>query len=375
MAPQTMKEVHVSEDLQTKLYDSPIPEVPEGHLLIKIEVASSNPKDWKIPTLLNSHIPKELHRTPDNSGDDMAGTIVALGSNLKGNWHIGDRVAGFHVMVTVGGAYAEYGVIPEWTTLYLGTDPDQGGNGLRYEEAVTCTLAMYTAAVGLYQVFNYRAPWERKTENDPRAGPIVIWGGSTAVGAFAIKFLKASGAGPIITTVGKSRDFVAGLLDESKGDVIVDYRQEDAVGQIKKIIKERGLKIDKVFDCVSEGDCQILAGSIFEKEDNGHLAIVLPPDSRIPEGQKFTQVSVGSVHPQMGLDGWGGFKPGAQEDKEFARCLSTWVQTALKEGRFKGHPTRVIPGGLNGVGEGLRQLKEGKVNAEKLVYIIKDTFQ
>lgn len=257
--------------------------------------------------------------------------------------------------------------------MYLGSDPAEGGDGIAYEEAVTCTLAMYTAVVGLYSVFGFRFPWEPKRESDPRAGPLVIWGGSTAVGAFAIKFLKASGAGPIITTVGKSRDFVAGLLDESKGDVIVDYRQADAVDQIKKIIKERGLNIDKVFDCVSENDCQVLAGSIFEKGQGGHLAVVLTPDERIQEGLKVTQVSVGAIHFGLGLAALLGKQ--TQEDKEMARAMSAWVTSALREGRFKGHPTRVIPGGLNGVGEGLRQLRDGKVNAEKLVYRIADTFQ
>jgi NADPH2:quinone reductase len=56
-----------------------------------------------------------------NSGDDIAGTVHALGKDAEktGEFHIGDRVAAFHPMLTPGGAYAEYAVAPEHTVFHL----------------------------------------------------------------------------------------------------------------------------------------------------------------------------------------------------------------------------------------------------------------
>jgi NADPH2:quinone reductase len=56
-----------------------------------------------------------------NSGDDIAGTVHDLGENVlaSGEFHIGDRVAAFHPMLSPGGAYAEYAIAPQSTILKL----------------------------------------------------------------------------------------------------------------------------------------------------------------------------------------------------------------------------------------------------------------
>ena len=81
----------------------PIPGPDE--VLVKVVAAGSNPKDWTHPTALNLHI---------NSGDDIAGTVHALGSSVEacGRFTKGDRVAAFHRIGTPGGAY---GKIPQPT--------------------------------------------------------------------------------------------------------------------------------------------------------------------------------------------------------------------------------------------------------------------
>lgn len=59
-----------------------------------------------------------------NSGDDIAGTVYALGKDAEatGEFHIGDRVAAFHPMLTPGGAYAEYAVAPAHTVFHVPTN-------------------------------------------------------------------------------------------------------------------------------------------------------------------------------------------------------------------------------------------------------------
>lgn len=59
-----------------------------------------------------------------NSGDDIAGTVHVLGKDAEatGEFHIGDRVAAFHPMLTPGGAYAEYAVAPAHTVFHLSSN-------------------------------------------------------------------------------------------------------------------------------------------------------------------------------------------------------------------------------------------------------------
>lgn len=44
-----------------------------------------------------------------------------------------------------------------------------------------------------------------------------------------------------------------------------------------------------------------------------------------------------------------------------------------EEGKWKPHPTRVGSGGLIGVLGGMKEMKEGKVSGEKLVYLVDET--
>ena len=56
-----------------------------------------------------------------NSGDDMAGFVHSLGSDVEasGEFRIGDRVAAMHRMLEPGGVYAEYAVAPAHTVFII----------------------------------------------------------------------------------------------------------------------------------------------------------------------------------------------------------------------------------------------------------------
>jgi NADPH:quinone reductase-like Zn-dependent oxidoreductase len=56
-----------------------------------------------------------------NSGDDIAGVIHSLGSNVQrtNEFRIGDKVAAFHPMMAPHGAFAEYAVAPQHTVLKI----------------------------------------------------------------------------------------------------------------------------------------------------------------------------------------------------------------------------------------------------------------
>ncbi|EAU38810.1 conserved hypothetical protein [Aspergillus terreus NIH2624] len=80
-----------------------------------------------------------------------------------------------------------------------------------------------TSAVALYQHLRLPVPWQPATS----PLPLVIYGGASAVGAYAIQLARRSNIHPIIAVAGRGIPFVEGLLDRSKGDSVIDYRQGD----------------------------------------------------------------------------------------------------------------------------------------------------
>lgn len=62
--------------------------------------------------------------------------------------------------------------------------------------------------------------------------------------------------------------------------------------------------------------------------------------------------------------------PAKPEDFEFAKMFWDLATKLITSQQITVHPTKVGTGGLEGVLDGLEQLKEGKVSGVKLVYRI-----
>ncbi|KAK7186669.1 hypothetical protein DPSP01_001025 [Paraphaeosphaeria sporulosa] len=335
----TMKEAIVSKGPSVKIVDSPIPEPGPEQVVIQVVVSGSNPKDWKLPEWLGQTA---------NTGDDIAGIVHSVGENV---WEFkkGDRVASFHEMVTSGGSFAEYAVGWQHTTFHI---PKKTS----FEDAATLPLAAMTAAIGLHVRLGLDAPWVPNSKNSET--PLVVYGGASAVGAYAIKLARKANIHPIIAVAGRGIPFVEKLLDPSKGDAIVDYRKGDdaVVSGIKDALK--GKKLYYAFDAVSEHNSYTNIVQVLEKD--GHITLVLPGKKYegIPETVHMTITSVGEAH---------------KGDKEFAYIFFRYIARGLDEGWFTPHPAEVVKGGLEGVEKALTDLKEGNASAVKYVFRIADT--
>ena len=109
-----MKEVLISVDSSTKalkaaIHDAPIPTPGPGQVVVRNVVVGTNPKDWKYPVVALMMAKGDPAKAPKplNTGDDVAGYVHALGDGVT-EFHVGDRVAAFHTMRTLHGAFAEY---------------------------------------------------------------------------------------------------------------------------------------------------------------------------------------------------------------------------------------------------------------------------
>lgn len=321
------------------IVDSPIPEPNADQILVKIVVSGSNPKDWKVPAWYNNNI---------NQGDDMAGIVEKVGANVS-EFKAGDRVAGMNEMQTPGGSYAEYGLLPAHTAFHI-------PKNVSFEEAAAIPLAALTSALGLYQRLGLPHPWQPATEPIP----LVIYGAASAVGAYAIHLARRSNIHPLICVAGKSADYVETLIDRSKGDTIVDYRDGDeaVVEGLKKGLN--GKQLFHAFDAVSEKGSYANLFKVLEPKGS-KITFVLPVDDKsIPEGVQAKGTVVSDVHK-------------GETGTDFGFVMMRYIARGLEQGWFKPQPQVVVPGGLGGVQGALENLKAGKANAVKYVFRIADT--
>ncbi|TQN74600.1 Trans-enoyl reductase fsr4 [Colletotrichum shisoi] len=356
-----MKEAIVHQGPRVEIVDSPIPIPGPGQVLIRVVVAGSNPKDIKTTFWL----------PPSNTGDDVAGYIESVGEGVV-EFRRNDRVAAFHEMFTPHGAFAEYAIAWAYTTFLL---PESTS----FEEAATIPLASLTAALGLYG--DLRLPYPRTTPSDedyPDSGPLVVYGAGTAVGAFAVQFASRGGVHPIICVAGQSKHHVESLLDRSKGDVVIDYRDglEAVQDGIRKALN--GKELLHVFDAVSDHGSDKIVGPLIHP-GKGRLTMNLlkqgvkgpkEPGVVFPEGYVATPLEGVADGVDAYWMGVGSIHNGA---KHFGYIMSRYISLGLQERWFKPHPHVLIPGGLKGVGVGLTKLLEGRAHGEKYVYRVVDT--
>jgi NADPH:quinone reductase len=221
---------------------------------------------------------------PMNQGDDIAGIISEVGSDVI-EYKPGDRVGAFHRMLTPGGSYAEYAVAPATTTFHL---PEN----ISFEEAATLPLSGMTACLALYQHLKLPLPWDPVVA--PKTLPVLIYGGASAVGAYALQFAKLSGLSPIITVAGNGQDFVRSL---NVADHIIDYRHEDVPLRIKEVLQGKPLR--HAFDAISHhGTWEHILKAMGPNPTGCQLNMVDPPNPlpEWPTGLTFTRTYVASAY-------------------------------------------------------------------------------
>jgi len=288
-----------------------------------------------------------------NSGDDVAGIVEKVGSSVF-DVKPGDRVAAFHRMGYPGGSFAEYCVAPSATTFFLPPS-------VSFEDGATLPLPFMTAALGIYQYLQFPLP------NIPgvKDMPVVIYGGATTVGGYALQFAKLSQLNPIIAVAGHGIDHVKSL---GAATHIVDYRKGDVSQQI--LAAAGGKKLTRVLDIIcGHGSYEHLSKAVLESTngEGGHINMLDPPSADVwspPRGIRLTRTFVASAYGEK--HDWI-TEEQAKDDADFAYFFYRYLSRLLADGRIKTPPVHILPGGLDTVVAGLTALKGGKVSGKKLV--------
>ncbi|KAH7354688.1 chaperonin 10-like protein [Rhexocercosporidium sp. MPI-PUGE-AT-0058] len=353
-----MKEVINYIGPRVEIIDSPIPEPNDDQVLVKVIISGMNPKDWKAPELAQMYstprVPYTNSRDGLNQGGDMSGIVKKVGANVV-EFKPGDRVAAFHEMSTPQGSYAEYAIAWSHTTFHP-------PNHISFEEAATIPLAALTTAVVLYHELALPCPWTPATTSIP----LVIYGGSTAVGSFAIKLAQSGNIHPIITIAGKGSHYLETLIDRSKGDTIIFYREgiEAVTLKIQEALKLTGYH--EVQHAIDTANVQTSADTLKAvAAPGGHIIFTYPNEFDVSPVVK-SQPTVGMVHDQLRIQSVG-------DATELGYIFSRYFTRAVQQGTFSGHSYEVREEGLEGVEQALKDLKEGKAGATKYVVRIADT--
>lgn len=211
-----------------------------------------------------------------------------------------------------------------------------------------------TAALGLHIRLGLPMPFIPAAEPIP----LVIYGGASAVGAYAIKLASHAGIHPIIAVAGRGIPFVETLIDRSKGDTIVDYRGGDAA--VVQGLKDAlgGTPLHHAFDATSDHNSYVNIAKVLDPQ--GKMTLVLPGKQYegVPETVQKSMTSVGEAH---------------KGNKDFAYVWFRYMARGLDEGWFMPHPCEVVKGGLEGLEGALTNLREGRASAVKYVFRIGET--
>ncbi|KAF9630187.1 Alcohol dehydrogenase superfamily zinc-containing [Lasiodiplodia theobromae] len=346
----TMKVLKIN-DGSAAIVSAPIPSLRPNHILVKTIAVALNPTDWK-------HIWAFSGTAGCTSGCDYAGVVTAV--NPGSAFKPGDRVAGWthggNISNKEDGSFAEYLVANEGIALKI---PE----GVSFEQAATLGVGITTVGQGVYQTLGLPLPGgERKGEREK----LLVYGGSTATGTLAVQFAKLSGFEVIATS--SPRNFA--LLKALGADAVFDYNSPTVGADIRKHTANR---LYYAFDCISEGNsAQICADALSTDTAARKPSYAALLYTELPREDVVAKVTM--AYTVFGEGFWKPFGPGdypaSTEDYEFGKKFWKLSEKLLEEGKLKVHPPDVRDGGLEGVLEGLRELKDGKVSGKKLVYKI-----
>jgi len=338
----------VQEGKTVAVHECPIPTLEDNDILVKVEAIAQNPTDWK-------HV--DFVSPPGNIiGCDFSGTVVELGKATKSGVTVGDHVAGF----VQGGHYKDRGAF----ATFLKTDSDLvwvvPKGTMSHEQAATTGCALWTAVQALYNPSRLRLVEPPSTVSLETW--VLIYGGSTSVGQFAIQLAHLSGYK--VATVAGSHNHA--LVRSLGADAVFDYRSSDVVSQIKEAT---GDELHFAFDTQSTEGTQSLTVKMLGPGP-GKLLLIGPPNEGAQKLRPDVEMQHTLIYTALGRSFTMGdtHHPASVEDRshmvQFLSKLGKFVQA----GNIKPNPVKLWGGGLESVKDGFQYMKEGKVSGEKIVY-------
>ncbi|KAF1841245.1 GroES-like protein [Cucurbitaria berberidis CBS 394.84] len=334
---------------------------PTGEQIrLRVEWTASTPLD------LHQNDGGLLVKHPQVLGDTTAGTVVEVGPDVK-NLKVGDKVFGFTWRNQAEKAQQEYCTAEEWLFAKL---PE----GITMSEAVTLPDNFVTVFHTLITDLGIETPWPKPKEYVPENvdTPILIWGGSSSVGQFAIQILRYYGYTSILATASRKHHV---KLQDLGAQEVFDYNDSEVVSTIIKAGGEAGIPL--VFDCIGSKFGSIAPISQIV-QSGAKVAILLPiivRDSSETQDPEYAMDIKAAANWQDGVDARG-VRTHFYLDNEFFKyhLQPEIMYSMLKDGIVKPQKQKIVEGAtlLERAQKAMDMLRRKEASMERLVWRVCD---
>ncbi|KAF9258274.1 GroES-like protein [Marasmius fiardii PR-910] len=340
--------------------------------IIQVPTITPNDDEVRVHVEWTASTPLDLHQNdggllvnyPQVLGDGVAGTVVELGPDVK-RLKVGDKVFGFTWREQKEKGHQEFSTSNEWLLAKL---PE----GFTMQEAVTLPNNFVTVFHSITTDLGIQAPWPKPAEYVPPNSDtsILIWGGSSSVGQFAIQILKYYGYTRILTTASQKHH---PLLQSLGAKQCFDYRSPDVVGDILK----EGSSISLILDCIGSFEGSVKPLSKIAKRGT-KVAILLPViirDSSDTEAPVYGMDVTEGVEWEDGVDARGVRTHHYLQNEFFKYHLQPDIMpTMLKEKIVLPNAQKIIEGKtlLERAQKAMDTLRRKEQSGERLVWRVAD---
>ncbi|KLO97441.1 toxD protein [Fusarium fujikuroi] len=323
-----------------------LPPLKEHQVYVKVEHAAFNPTD---------RLALDVNAFGDDAvlGCDFAGKVVDVHSTVT-KLKPGDSIAGFVWGGEIKGlgAYSMYTIADERLSFKI---PEN----INPAEASSVPLAANTAWLALFSDDCLALNANKAASKTP----LLIWGGNTTVGYFAIQIAKLYNIEVATTCSPKNFD----KMRQAGATYVFDYNDEDVISKIGSALPN----LQHVFDTVgNETSSATAASSVSQPE--GVLCTVRPGKANtqdVPSHVKVTDVFVFTAfpteHSYRGKAHW----PVKMNDHKLSADFHSQLETLLGNGCLKPSPVRLM-GQLSpsSVERAMDLNRQGSISGEKLVF-------
>ncbi|KAG9296640.1 hypothetical protein G9A89_002911 [Geosiphon pyriformis] len=310
------------------------PKPKQHELLVKNKAVAINPIDWK-----QAKYNIAIEGYPIVLGCDVSGIVESVGENVT-KFKPGDEVFTFPRL----GAQNGYGAFSEYTLFHEGLTFKKPSN-ITFEEAASFSVGILTAGFVLYDALNLPLPSKQHKFSHPEF--ILVWGGATSVGAYAIQLAKLSGLTVIATASPRNHEYIRNL----GADYLIDYNGHDVIGQINAITN---YNLKYVVDTVSSQTANIGLDLL---SSGGKLAWIAAAPTSKKDHVEVLRVALGTVYNDP-------------EKFKVITGLKEELQGLIDTGKVKNNIIQIVDGGLEeGILEALKRSEAG-VSGKKLVVTI-----
>lgn len=264
---------------KVRVDEAPTDSPGENEVLLKVHAVAVNPVDsyrQKTGLFIDTY--------PWIVGCDGAGIVEEVGPGVK---HVkpGDRVVAsaneFYCHKSTHAMFQQYVTVSADGCC---TIPDT----MKFTDASVLPLGLTTAAGMLYESVTLSLKWpDLSIDVDNSQEVLIVWGGSSSVGACAIQLAKASGYR--VVSIASKHNY--GLMTQCGSDANFDYKSQDMIDSLCKFVGEKGWNLAGIAAAIMGEEVFKACGEIARRLPGNKfvstsLARGISPEPDMPEGVK-----------------------------------------------------------------------------------------